>query len=211
MWFAAPEVNESDAILADQLRTYERQIEDCELATPISHWDGFSGLVRVSDEPLALLLQKRTRQPENEHAATEQEAIPAASPFAAATVQRRGEDGAPPSGTDPLHSMLESARSLLARGKRQEAGTVLQAVLASAPFKRVDVSREAIAMLLEARGYADERPPRAPAVCPPDKGEPRRALFILQKARQMLGNEAEGREAEQISLLSDYIEARHHI
>lgn len=40
MWFAAPEVNESDAILADQLRTYERQIEDCELATPISHWDG---------------------------------------------------------------------------------------------------------------------------------------------------------------------------
>ena len=118
---------------------------------------GFSGLVRVSDEPLALLLQKRTRQPENEHAATEQEAIPAASPFAAATVQRRGEDGGPPSGSDPLHSMLESAKSLLARGKRQEAGTVLQAVLASAPFKRVDVSREAITMLLEARGYADER------------------------------------------------------
>ena len=197
MWFASPEVNESDAIVADQLRTYQRQIEDCELATPISHWDGaqsgwlagcvgiaigfwhgnrchlmppnltgFSGLVRVSDEPLALLLQNRTRQPENQRAAAEQEATPAASPFAAATAQRRSEDGAPPSGSDPLQSMLESARSLLTRGKRQEAGTVLQAVLASAPFKRVDVSREAIAMVLEARGYADERPQGASSLSP---------------------------------------------
>lgn len=43
MWRSAPEVDEADAIMAEQFMMYERQIEEYQLAAPISHWDGEQG------------------------------------------------------------------------------------------------------------------------------------------------------------------------
>lgn len=40
MWSSAPETDESDAIMEHQMRMYEGQIEECELANPVPYWDG---------------------------------------------------------------------------------------------------------------------------------------------------------------------------
>lgn len=116
----------------------------------------------MSDEPLAQLLQKSCRQlPESHPPGGEPAPANIISPFAVASDMHASERGANntalSSDIDPLKAMLESARSLLSGGKPREAATVLRTLLGSTPFKRVDISRQAVELLLQTQGFAEER------------------------------------------------------
>lgn len=177
MWSSAPETDESDAIIEHQMRMYEGQIEECELANPVPYWDGgceeelgfhihscvpgmlpatyetplyagpgYSGLVRVSDEGLALKLQQASQRHHGQRG-SEAATLQLPTPFASSDA----EVEAPGPGSGGV--LLATCRSLVEAGQLAGASALLRTLLASTPLRRVDVVESAADLLLQAQGW----------------------------------------------------------
>ncbi|KAL6781426.1 hypothetical protein ACKKBG_A11105 [Auxenochlorella protothecoides x Auxenochlorella symbiontica] len=217
MWSSAPETDESDAIMEHQMRMYEGQIEECELANPVPYWDGYSGLVRVSDEGLALKLQQASQRHHGQRG-SEAATLQLPTPFASSDA----EVEAPGPGSGGV--LLATCRSLVEAGQLAGASALLRTLLASTPLRRVDVVESAADLLLQAQGWdrvlAATPSPRPACAYSRElqaamdclrRSEPRRALAILHKAEQSLPSGDGGCEAARLEILREFIQGKRHV